>query len=141
MANVFDNAGKQAVLNIPLAASNTTDGVFKATKNGAAYAQVPFDMDIDNLFLDFALSGDINTAGSGNFSVGVYQNVSTSLTSAAISVAYSSANSYTSKSRSELAVTSLAKGDILRVDILAVPGGAATAYPMNGVVRIIGVAK
>jgi hypothetical protein len=140
MANVFDNAGKQVQITVPIGASNTTDGVFKATKNGAAYAQVPFDMDIDEVFLDFALSADINTAGSGNFGVGIYAD-NVSLTSAQIAVAYSSANPYTSVARSGLSKTSLDKGDLLRIDILAVPGGAATAYPMNAVVRITGNAR
>lgn len=138
MANVFDNAGKRAVLQIPVAGTNTTDSVIKATKNGAAYMEVDANMQIDELFLSFALSGDINTDGSGNFSVGVYAD-GVSLTSAAISVAYSSANPYTSVARASLSKTSLDDGDILRVDILAVPGGAATAYPMNAVVRIVGV--
>jgi hypothetical protein len=137
MTPVFDKNDRRVELLIPIPAENTTDGVLNTTKNGAAYYEVDLDMEIDEVFLSFAMSADVNTAGSGNFGVGVYVD-NVSLTSAQIAVAYSSANPYTSKARSELAVDTLNDGDLLRLDILQVPGGASTSYPMNALVRIVG---
>lgn len=138
MANVFDNAGKRSVLQLPIAATNTTDGVIKAAANGVAYQQVDASMEIDEVFLDFAMSAGVNTDGSGTFGIGIYAD-GVSLTAAAITVAYSSANPYTSVARSGLSKDSLVDGELLRVDVLSVPGGAATSYPMNVTVRIVGV--
>lgn len=140
MALNFDSQGKNVDIVIPIASVNTTDGVINATKNGAAYAQAASDMDVDKLRLNFAMSSNVNSAGSGNFSIGVYVN-NVSMTAAAISVAYNSANPYTTVDRASLAVKSIAEGDIIRVDVLAVPGGAATSYPQNAIVRLQGPSK
>ncbi len=140
MANNFDTQGKNVDIIVPIAAVNTTDGVINATKNGAAYCVVPCDVDLDKVRLNFSMSSNVNAAGSGNFSIGIYAD-NVAITAAAISVAYSSANPYTTVDRATLTTKTLTEGQLLRIDVLAVPGGAATSYPTNVVVRLQGASK
>lgn len=136
----FDTQGKGEAIVLPIAAQNTSDGVINAVKNGAAYVVAPFQLDIDKVFLSFSMSSNVNSAGSGTFGIGIYVD-NVSLTASPITVAYSSANPYTSIDRANLAINSIAEGALIRVDVLSVPGGAATSYPMNAIVRIQGSSK
>lgn len=135
----FDFAAKPTTVDLIAATKN--GGILSATKNGAAYAVVPNDMEIDHVELMYALSADVNTDGAGYITVIVYENGVALWTSTALRVGYASAINYATIDRAALSQTALTKGRELRLDITATFTGAATAYPENLVVRIVGVGK
>lgn len=131
----YDNQGKGVLLTVPISSTNATDGVIKAVKNGSAYAVVPEHLQVDTVYLQFALSAAVNTDGSGTFGVGLYIN-NVAVHTAALAVSYSSANSYATLDRASITNAEWNEGDILRVDVINIFGGAATAYPQNAVVTV-----
>lgn len=135
----FDFAGKP--ITVDVIAGTANGGILSAVKNGAAYAPVPADMEIDHVELMYALSGAANGAGSGNTTVVVYENGVALWSANALQIGYASATNYVTLDRASLAQTSLTKGRELRLDITGVFGGAATAYPESLIVRIVGVGK
>lgn len=132
----FDTAGKNLVLEIPLVI-NATDFALKAAFNGAGYAVAPFPMNIDKVQLCFAHTAGVNGAGSGSTAVGLYIN-GTAAHTATFGVSYSSSEPYATLDRASLTTKAIAEGDVLRIDVLSVYGGAATSYAIGAVVRVVG---
>lgn len=131
----FDHQGKAPDFCVPIASTNGTDGVIKAAASGVAYAVVPAHLQIDAIYLQFAMSAGVNADGSGTFGVGLYIN-NVAVHASPLTVSYSSANSYATLDRASLTNKQWNEGDILRVDITSVPGGAATSYPQNAFLTI-----
>jgi hypothetical protein len=137
MANNFDSAGKMHRIHVPIAVSNATDGKLNAAFNGVGYAYAMESMNIDKVVLSFAMSAGVNAAGSGSTKIGVYAN-NVAIHSATFEVGYASAAPYAVLDRASLTTKALAEGDVIRVDLLAVPGGAATSYAQSAQVVFIG---
>ena len=136
MAN-FDSVGKMHRIHIPIAAANATDGKLNAAFNGVGYAYSMEAMNIDKIVLSFAMSAGVNAAGSGSTKIGVYVNNS-AIHSTAFEVGYASSSPYVALDRASLTTKAINEGDVIRVDLLAVPGGAATSYAQSAMVTIVG---
>lgn len=134
MAN-FDP--QNVLIHIPIACANATDGKLNAAFNGVGYGLAPASMNIDKINFTFAMSAGVNSAGSGSTSIGVYVN-NVAAHSASFAVSYSSSAPYATLDRASLTTKALAEGDVIRIDLLAVPGGAATSYAQSGMVTICG---
>jgi len=133
----FDMLGKMHRIHIPVSAANATDGKLNAAFNGVGYAYACESMNIDKILLSFAMSAGVNAAGSGSTKIGVYVN-NTAIHSATFEVGYASSAPYAVLDRASLTTKALAEGDVIRIDLLAVPGGAATSYAQSAMVTVVG---
>jgi hypothetical protein len=139
MANNFDTQGKNVKVVIPIMCANGTDSVLKAAFNGVGYAYVSEAMNIDHAVLSLAMSAGVNAAGSGSTKVGLYNNnTGVSFHTAAFEVTYASSKPYAILDRADFTTQELAAGDCIRVDLLAVPAGAATSYAQSAQVILTG---
>lgn len=133
----FDTQGKSVKIVVPIAAANATDGKLNAAFNGVGYQYVTEPMQIDKIVLSFAMSAGVNAAGSGSTKIGVYVN-NVAIHSATFEVAYASSAPYAVLDRASLTTKVLNEGDVIRIDLLAVPGGAATSYAQSAAVTFVG---
>lgn len=133
----FDTSGKSVKVIVPIACANTTDSLLKAAFNGVGYQYVTEPMNIDKIVLSFAMSAGVNAAGSGSTKIGVYVN-NVAIHTATFEVSYSSAAPYAVLDRASLTTKSLSECDVIRIDLLAVPGGAATSYAQSAAVTFVG---
>ena len=133
----FDMLGKMHRIHIPVSAANATDGKLNAAFNGVGYSYATEGMNIDKIVLSFAMSAGVNAAGSGSTKIGVYVN-NTAIHSATFEVGYASSAPYAVLDRASLTTKALAEGDVIRIDLLAVPGGAATSYAQSAMVTVVG---
>ena len=133
------NAVGRVKQTVVLGPANANDAVLKAAFNGIGYAVVTEPMEIDKVVLSFAMSAGVNAAGSGSTAIGVYVN-NVAAHSASFAVSYASSAPYATLDRGSLTIKTLSEGDVIRIDLLSVPGGAATSYPQGAVVTFVGEA-
>ena len=124
--------------NVPI--GQRAGATWSVVGNGVAYAQAPFDMEIDHVDIGLTMGGGKNSAGSGNFEVVAYQEGVAMWAANGLQIAYDSVHPYASITRANLSVKALNEGDEIRLDITEVFGGAATVYPDAAVVTFVGVA-
>lgn len=135
MAGVFDS---RVPWNVSI--GQRAGATWSVVGNGVAYAQVPFNMEIDHVDIGLTMGGGKNSAGSGNFEVIANHDGVAMWAANGLQVAYDSVHPYATIGRSSLLVKSLLEGKEIRLDITEVFAGAATVYPDAAVVTFVGVA-